>query len=52
MILLLASDEIKAKNLLEKEGVSLELHDEGYIASDHERACEILKDNYILFYSE
>ncbi len=52
MILLLARDEIKAKTLLQKEGVELESHDDGYIASDHEKACEILKDNYILFYAD
>ena len=52
MILLLARDEIKAKTLLQNEGVFLEANEEGYQASDHEKACEILKDNYILFYAE
>lgn len=52
MILLLARDEIKVKNLLQKEGIQLELHEDGYIASDHEKACEILRDNYILYYAD
>jgi hypothetical protein len=52
MIQLLARDEIKARILLIKHGIMLESHEDGYIASDHEKACEILKDNYILYYAD
>lgn len=52
MILLLARDEVKARILLIKHGIMLESHEEGYIASDHEKACEVLEENQIIYYAE